>query len=113
MRNMTQGPLDVPKAYKLLKLRADGTLGPLFINARQRIPLDVWLKAECHPTKGYALRPGWHAAPQPFAPHLTLRGRIWCEVELRDAQPLVRPAVQGGQWWIANWMRVVRVMEAA
>ena len=30
-------------AYKLLKRRRDGTLGPLFINASQRIPIGVWL----------------------------------------------------------------------
>lgn len=46
------------KGYKLLRLRKDGTLGPLFINARMRIPVGKWLKAESHPTKGYALRPG-------------------------------------------------------
>jgi len=48
------------KAYKLLKLRKDGSLGPLFINRKQKIPIGKWLTAECHPTKGYALRPGWH-----------------------------------------------------
>jgi len=25
----------------------------------------------CHPTKGFAVRPGWHVSPKPEAPHLT------------------------------------------
>jgi len=60
------------KAYKLFKLRADGTLGPLFINASQRLPEGVWLKSEDHPTKGFAHRPGWHCTLKPEAPHLSL-----------------------------------------
>jgi len=94
-------------AFKLLRLRADGSLGPLFINRRQVIKPGVWLKAEDHPTKGYARRPGWHAAPAPNAPHLTNRGRRWMRVQLRNFRSLVRPKSQGGAWWIARWMRVV------
>ena len=30
-------------AYKLLKVRQDGTIGPLFINCRQVIPIGKWL----------------------------------------------------------------------
>ena len=44
------------KAYKLFKLRADGTLGPLFINRQQVVPIGEWLEAETHPTQGYAVR---------------------------------------------------------
>lgn len=57
-------------AYKLFRRRGDGSLGPLFINKRQRIPLGEWLQAEDHPTKGYAHRPGWHCGVAPSAPHL-------------------------------------------
>ena len=106
------GNLDVPVAYKLLRRRKDGSLGPLFIHARQRIPLGKWLRAEDHPTKGYARRPGWHAAPQPKAPHLSTRGRVWCVVELRYAKPIPRPENQGGYWWIGTWMRVTEILEA-
>lgn len=94
-------------AWKLLRLRADKTLGPLFINRRQVIPLDQWLPAEDHPTEGYAHRPGWHAAPRPFAPHLSKRGRVWARVELRDYQRIKRPAIQGGSWFLAKWMKVL------
>ena len=65
-------------AYKLLRVRRDLTLGPLFINRTQVIPIGVWLPAEDHPTVGYAHRPGWHAAPNPIAPHLSTKGREGC-----------------------------------
>lgn len=100
----------VPVAYKLLHLRKNGTLGPLFINRKQIIPVGVWLDAESHRTKGYAYRPGWHAAQNPDAPHLSMRDRVWCAVELEDATLLLRPAAQGGAWWLANRMRVITPM---
>jgi len=96
------------KAYKLLKKRKNGTLGPLFINRRQVIPLGEWLQAEEHPTKGYAFRPGWHVTPKPEAPHLSMKGRVWCEVEVEDWTILSRPASQGGAWLIAQRMKVVK-----
>ena len=94
-------------AFKLLRVRKNGTLGPLFINKRQVIPIGEWLQAEDHPTKGYARRPGWHAAPIPSAPHLSKEGRVWMRVELADVQELERPESQGGLWYLARWMRVL------
>ena len=95
------------KAYKLLRQRKDGSLGPLFINRRQRIPIGEWLQAEDHPTKGYAHRPGWHTAAEPVAPHLSTKNRIWMEVEIDDYHSFKRPAHQGGEWLIANRMKVI------
>ena len=97
-------------AYKLLRQRRNGTLAPLFINCRQIIPLKTWLAAEDHPTKGYAHRPGWHAAAAPVAPHLRTTGqdRIWCKVLLRGWLTLARPAAQGGVWYLAERMKVLR-----
>lgn len=97
-------------AYKLFKERKDGTLGPLFINRRQRIPVGEWLEAECHPTKGYAVRPGWHCTSQPVAPHLKdtpESGRVWVVVEISDYTKFERPENQGGLWFIANKMKVI------
>lgn len=94
-------------AYKLFKLRKNGTIGPLFINCKQVIPLNKWLPAEDHKTKGYAHRPGWHVAIKPFAPHLRQTGdRVWMEVEIFDATTLNRPVSQGGVWMLAKWMKV-------
>jgi hypothetical protein len=99
------------RAYKLLRVRTDGSLGPLFINARMRIEPGVWYAAEDHPTKGYAHRPGWHCGAAPAAPHLSETGRIWFEVEIEDFYPFMRPAHQGGQWLIAKYMRVISPVE--
>lgn len=97
--------------YKLFRQRKDGSLGPLFINAKLRIPVGQWLEAEDHPTKGFAHRPGWHLAAAPVAPHLSERGRVWCEVETRGPERRYpRPESQGGEWILAEEMRVTRVL---
>jgi hypothetical protein len=95
------------RGWKLLRVRRDGSLGPLFINRSLVIPVGEWLHAEDHPTSGYAHRPGWHAAPNANAPHLSLKGRVWCPVELRNWIELPRPQTQGGTWWLAEQMRVI------
>ena len=97
-------------AYKLLRVRRDLSLGPLFINRKQVIPIGEWLIAEAHRTKGYAFRPGWHAAPKPCAPHLSTKGRVWCRVEIEDYEELKRPESQGGTWWLAKRMRVLETI---
>ena len=94
-------------AYKLLRKRKNGTLGPLFINRKQIIPVSKWLPAENHPTKGYAVRPGWHATSKPEAPHLSMRDRVWARVEITGYEKLVRPKSQGGVWWLAKKMKVL------
>jgi hypothetical protein len=96
------------KAYKLMRLRKDNTLGPLFINRKQRVPIGEWLPAGDYPTKGYAHRPGWHCGVAPKAPHLSEKGRVWCEVEIEDFIPLHRPIYQGGLWYLAQKMKVVK-----
>ena len=94
--------------YKLFRIRKDGTLGPLFINRKQRIVIGERLFAESHRTIGYAFRPGWHVCSSPSAPHLSLIGRTWYEVEIEDWQEHVRPANQGGLWFTANIMTVIK-----
>lgn len=93
--------------YKLIRKRKDGTLGPLFINARQVIPVGVWLQAEAHRRKGFAFRPGWHAGRLPRAPHLSPKGRVWVRVLLQGVELLKRPESQGGTWYLADRMKVV------
>lgn len=99
------------KAYKLMKLRRNGTLGPLFINARQIIPVGEWLPAEAHSTKGFAYRPGWHCCFRPVAPHLSEKGRVWVECDVEQFRTYDRPESQGGAWVLAERIRINRVME--
>lgn len=99
-------------AYKLLRVRKDGSLGPLFIARSMRIPMKVWLAAEEHPTAGYAFRPGWHCTPAPFAPHLSEKGRQWFKVEIDGVTTHVRSQVQGGTWYIAQRLKVLAPVTA-
>jgi len=89
-------------AHKLFTVRADGTLGSLFINRRARLPIGEWMQAESIPTKGFALRPGWHATAEPDAPHLSTQGREWRRVLIDGCVPHVRPESQGGLWYTAE-----------
>ena len=99
------------KAFKLLTVRKNGTLGSLFINKAQVIPIGEWLPAENHPTKKYRNRAGWHALMKPHAPHLSQRGRVWAMIEVSDFKMIERPKSQGGKWVLANAMKVIKTLE--
>ena len=94
-------------AYKLFRLLKDGKIAPLFINKKLRLEYNKWYQAEAHKTKGFAFRPGWHVIAKPYAPHLSMKNRIWKKVEIEDYQEINRPASQGGKWYLANKMRVI------
>ena len=96
--------------YKLFRMRRDGSLGPLFINRKLRIIPGVKYQAEEHPTKGFAFRPGWHVCSEPVAPHLSMRGRVWCRVEFDHRETIIRPQNQGGIWYLGNTMRVLDIL---
>lgn len=96
------------EAFKLIRKMKDGSLSPLFINQRSRIPIGEWLDAESHPTKGFAYRKGWHCTLSPKAPHLSEKGRVWVEVEVEDVELYNRPESQGGTWVLAQRMRIIK-----
>ena len=102
------------KAYKLVRKAKDGRLYPLFIDRKTPTPIGVWMKAECHPTKGFAVRQGWHCTPTVNnAPHLKKdlasgEHRVWVEVEVEDYVPYQRSEAQGGLWLLAQQMKVLR-----
>ena len=102
-------------AYKLFKLRKDGSLGPLFINAKLRVPTQEWMPAEDHPTKGFAHRPGWHCCFYPVAPHLKTKvagqNRVWAKVEIEGIKTYDRPESQGGAWVLADRLKVLGVLD--
>ena len=97
-------------AYKLVRQMKDGSLSPLFINCRSRLEYNKWLIAGCFPTKGFALRPGWHCTFKPNAPHLSPKKRVWIEVEIKDFKKHKRPVSQGGMWYLAEKMKVLRIL---
>lgn len=96
------------KAYKLFRQLQNGRITPLFINKTQHLPINEWLQAEDHPTKGYAHRPGWHCTVEPKAPHLSDKNRVWYEVEVKDFSIHKRPSNQGGEWILAQQMKIIK-----
>lgn len=94
-------------AYKLFRVRNDGSLGSLFIGRKERYWRDKWMQAKCFPTKGFKIRKGWHCLPVPHAPHLSTTNRRWMLVAIRDYKEVRRPESQGGTWYIAKWLRIV------
>ena len=97
-------------AYKLIRIMNDGSLSPLFINKKNRIPIGIWLDAESHPTKGFAYRKGWHCTLKPIAPHLSTKNRVWVEVEIENFEYYNRPESQGGTWVLAQRMKVNKIL---
>ena len=97
-------------AYKLVRKLKSGILAPLFINKTQGIELNTWYKSECHPTKGFKVRQGWHCTSTPNAPHLTNKGRVWLKVEIEDVTEHQRPQSQGGVWYTADKIRFLEAL---
>ena len=70
------------------------------------------MDAHNHPTKGFAVRPGWHCTAQPHAPHLKMRLksgeiRVWRKVLIEDYTEEMRPENQGGMWYLAKRMMIL------
>lgn len=102
-------------AYKLMTLKKDGLVYPLFINKNVPTPMNTWIDAECHPTSGFAVRQGWHCCFNPVAPHLKKdlkngHPRVWVKVEVEDFTKYDRPESQGGAWILANRMKLVEII---
>lgn len=95
-------------AYKLFRELKDGSISPLFINKKARLPIGQQLLAEEHPTKGFAIRKGWHCTSQPIAPHLSTKNRSWFVVDIENYTEIARPLSQGGLWYIANKMTIIK-----
>lgn len=94
-------------AYKLARVLKNGEITPLFINKSFRIPMNQWLEAENHPTKGFAERPYWHCTSEMSAPHLSPKGRVWVKVEIEDYQEFKRPDSQSGVWYLASKIKFI------
>ena len=72
-------PKKTVKAYKLF-VKKGGSLFPLFVKAKEKIPVGVWVEADVgHLTPDgkvkskigkLAFRPGWHSGNMPIATHI-------------------------------------------
>jgi len=102
-------------AYKLVRVRVDGSFGSLFVDKSRVLPAGKWIKADLRipPRRRIAggrvlvYRPGWHAVNSPRIPHLTGRGRAVVMVFLRGGvREWKRPGAQGGTWFTARQMLI-------
>lgn len=99
------------QAYKLFRVRRDGTLGPLFIDRNTVVPVGLWMQSRAVRTPGFAYRPGWHVCSKKSAPHLSKKGRVWAKVWISGKiEEHHRPKSQGGLWYTAEYMLVDRVL---
>ena len=96
------------KAYKLFRVLKNGEITPLFINKSKKLPIGEWMPSENHPTKGYKERQGWHCTTKPSVPHLSNKGRAWYEIEIADFTEEIRPEPQGGLWYLAHNMKIIK-----
>ena len=95
-------------SYKLFRELKSGEITSLFINKTERLKRNVWLEAKCYPTVGYKIRPFWHCTEKPEAPHLTNKGRVWVKVEMEDYSEFNRPISQGGKWFLAKRIKILK-----
>ena len=93
--------------YKFFKVRRNGTLGSLFINKKEILPIGEWINSESYPTKGYKFRPYFHVLPKPVAPHLSIKGREWWKVDMNLSHTMTRPESQGGTWYLASSIKLL------
>jgi len=97
-------------AYKLCRQLKRGSIRSLFINKKIDLPLNIWLDAECHPTKGFKERPFWHCTSKPEAPHLSEKNRVWVKIEMEDFEEFQRPESQGGLWYLAKRIKLIEIL---
>lgn len=113
--------------YKKVRQLSDGNYYPLFIDKKKKFEFGEWMKAEFHPTKGFAPRSingidndnpigGWHCCYQPLAPHISdeLKSgekRVWMMCEAKgDMKSYNRPESQGGSWMLAEYLRPIKIL---
>lgn len=99
------------KAYKLFRVLKSGEITPLFINRTCRLPINKWMAAEKNHNRvkdGFKYRPFWHCTSQPIAPHLSMKNRAWYEIEMKDYEDMQRPKTQGGLWYLANNIKIIK-----
>lgn len=93
--------------YKLFRLKKNNKITSLFINKSKELELGKWLKSKKYPTKGFAIRPGWHCTEKPIAPHLSLKGRIWYKIQAKNLIEKKVPKNQGNKWYIAKEIKIL------
>lgn len=113
--------------WKKVRILKDGNAYPLFIDKKKPFVFGEWMKAEFHPTKGFAPRSlgkdengneigGWHCCYKPVAPHIADKlasgeVRVWMKCEAKGiTQKYDRPESQGGAWLLVEWLKPLEII---
>jgi hypothetical protein len=100
------------KAYKLMKKISSPegvSYQSLYIGKPKRYKKRTWYTAEVNPTKGFSLRKGFHCSAKPSAPHIKPKENlVWVKVKIKNHYPFERPDSQGGLWYIAQRMKILK-----
>ena len=113
--------------YKKVRILKNGECYPLFIDKRRSFKFGSWMKAEFHPTNGFAPRSlgkdangeeigGWHCCFKPEAPHLadvlsSGEKRVWIKCEAKGIEhKYSRPEGQGGAWLLVAWLKPLEIV---
>lgn len=114
--------------YKKVRVLKDGNYYPLFIDKTKPFRFNEWMKAEFHPTKGFAPRSlgkdedgteigGWHCCFRPEAPHIAdqLKSgerRVWMRCLIKGKTATYdRPESQGGTWVLAEYLMPLEIID--
>lgn len=116
--------------FKKVRILKDGNCYPLFINKTKPFTFEEWMRAEFHPTKGFAPRSlngidnanpigGWHCCYKPIAPHIsdelkTGEKRVWMMCEAKgEMKKYDRPESQGGAWLLVEYLKPIKLLTDA
>ena len=103
-------------AFKQFRIDKNGELHPLFVYAKETIPIGVWLEAKEGPRTDngkvksklgpLAYRPGWHMSEAPYAPHIGVKENgkvsymrddtVWALCEFDDTNDYTMEARNNG-----------------
>ena len=95
-------------AYKLMRKMRDGSFAPLFCGRKTRYLIGNHYTAVLNETKGFSPRKGFRCTALPYAPHLSTKNRVWVKMEVSNLVYFDRPKSQGGQWILAQEMKILR-----
>ena len=95
-------------AYKIFKVRKDGSLGSLYCDTKAKYYLDKWYRSSPYYHPKLKFRPGFHATLKPYAPHIKIKkNRAWYKIDVEDYTFFDRPACQGGKWLVCKKMKIL------
>ncbi len=102
------------KAYKIFKKTKSGVYRPAQVPIRslsvKGYQKGIWYEAEDAQPTNLKNRVGFHATTKPTVPHIKIIPDqvVWLEVEIEDFETIQRPESQGGTWYLARYLKIIK-----